>query len=344
MQAYAKTLMDPERFPPVRLGGETMIQTGLTTLHQVFSFNTGVGTSSSIVFHPRAWQPLLFSNTSSAPYTYSGASYAWNANNIATFQSLAASARVVSCKLKIYSTSSATNDNGTIIGGLCPRDDNFFGNAGNTVTTEVTGSGSVITNYNNVSSGGYAIVATLGSTTYGGALVTQGYNEFSTEDWSSTVPLKDGMAIFWLPQDPQTLTFTSDRVRQNTIAIQGSSSITNAINLSPIQDPFFCIGLTGAATAVVNIEVFLNFEYTTTSGASSIVATESGAMSSVESFSVVKKIGANLQNLTVPNPEGSLADKAVNLGKSILRGGVERVSNFIFGSSDVGKALTSFLD
>jgi hypothetical protein len=344
MIGYMQTLMDAEKFPPVRLGGETMVQTGLTTLHQVFAIPIPTGGNTSIVIHPRVWNPVLISATAAAPYQYTlGPPFTWNASTSLTLQSLAASARVVSAKLKIYTVASATADNGAIVAGLCPRDDGFFG-PNQTSTQDPVASANLVDNYN-VSSSGYPITNSAVGTSFGGFKASQGFNEFPSEDWTDTSPLKDGASVFWLPQDPQSLIFLSDRLRPQTISLTGATSFTNTINASPIVDPFFCIAITGATVgSIVNFEFFLNLEFVTTSGASSIVATETGSMSSVQSFGIVKQVGANLQNMVVADPEGSLADKAGRLGKTLLKAGVNRVSEFIFGSSDVGKAVNSFFE
>jgi hypothetical protein len=144
------------------------------------------------------------------------------------------------------------------------------------------------------------------------------------------------------------MTFHGDRVRQKFFgAVTTGSPPTLAAtqNQTEIQDPFFCIGLTGiTAGSTVNFELFLNLEYTVTSGASNIVETKAGTMSSTQSFGIVKKIGGNLQNLVETDPESSLGDKFWNLGKSVLKSGLSRASEFVFGSSDVGKAVNAFFE
>jgi len=331
MMAYMDTLSDAEKFPPVRLGGETMIQTALTTLHSVSSFNfSSFAANGSLIIHPRAWGNFLSSVTGSSPYTYTQFA-SFNASSLSTLQSLASSARVVSVKVKIYSTSSATNDAGALTVGLCPSDHGFLNNV------EYSGSNAASTLNNVTSQSGYPVVA--------GATATQGFNEFSSEDWTDTVPLKGGASIFWLPEDPSSMIFKPDRLRQQLIqAIGGSSSpIGTQMNATEILDPFFCIGISGLTTGgSFNVEVFLNLEYTVTSGASNVIETVAGSMNSVQQFEVVKRAGANFQNLVVPDPEGSLWQKAKNLGSTIVKSGLNRASEFIFGSSDVGKAVSSF--
>lgn len=323
MIGYFQTLADPEKFPPVRLGGETMIQTALTTLHGIFP-QVGTGTlNQSFLIHPRVWSPVLGSASVSAPYTYGASAGNFNAATVSTFQSLAAAGRVVSMKVKVYSTSSATADQGALTIGLCPADPDFLGNI--LTTTTLTG------NANSVSSSGYPITAT--------ALATQGFNEFSSEDWTDTIPLKDGAACFWLPEDPSSLVFEGGRVRQQLLTNASTGAV---LNKSTIYDPFVCVGVTGITTAsTYNIEVFLNIEYTVTSGASNVVETRSGSMNTVQSFEIVKRLGGNLQNTVVPDPELSLTDKFLDLGKTVLKGGVNRLSEFVFGSSDVGKAVNN---
>jgi hypothetical protein len=347
---YARTLCDPERYPPVRLGGETMVQTGLTTLHNVFSYTPASNaTSASVVIHPRAWNPFLASVTSSAPYNY--ASTLGFATSFQTLQSLAAAARVLSCKIKVYTTASATNDNGAITAGLCPKDPgklstsaSFVGqSAGDIIAAN---NASPVYQYN-VSMSGYPINTSVVSGTGGaltGPLATQGFNEFASEDWTTTTPLKDGLSVFWLPEDPSSMTFSSDRLRPTLeyVTVAGSPPVIGSTPYlrTEIQDPFFCFGLTGlTANTAVNFEIFLNLEYTVTAGASNVIETRAGTMSSTQSFGIVKQIGGNLQNTVEPDPESSLGQKLWNVGKAAVSGGLSRMSQFIFGSSDVGKAV-----
>jgi len=346
MIGYFQTLCDPERFPPVRLGGETMVPTGLTTLHSVSSFAAS-STSVSIVVIPRVWNPLMFSQTGSAPYNYVSAG-GFNASEVTTLQTLANSARVVSCKVKVYSTSSATSDNGALTVGLSPADRGFFGGSASFVSQELApnfAATALSANSNQISLGGYPITTVLAGSADPTNLSTQGFNEFPSEDWTDTVPLKTGASIFWLPQDPNSMIFLPDRLRQTVVAQINAAGAPagQPLNKSEIYDPFFVIGLSGltATTSTFNVEVFLNLEYTVTSGANNVIETRPGCMNSIEQFSVAKKIGGNLQNYVEPDPEASLTDKLVGVGKSVLRSGVNRISEFVFGSSDVGKAITS---
>jgi len=360
MLGYFRCLADPENFPPVRLGGETMIQTALTTLHTVIPYSATTS-SASLVIHPRLWAPVLVSETPGATGGFNNASYIYRtlggfpASTVTTLQSLAAAARVVSMKVKIYSTSSATSDNGALTIGLCPRDPFFqysvmfegplTGTTPSSTTTQFPG---------RTSTGGYPI---RGSADGGGA--NQGFAEFSSADWSDTVPLKDGASCFWLPEDPQSMIFMDNRLRNEAtyFSVGGqfdpaSVNPSTVASTSQINDSFVCAGLTGMTPngsssglpgSNFNIEIFLNLEYTVTSGAANVVETSAGTMSSTQAFSVVKKIGGNLQNTVVPSPEGSLADKAIGLGKSILKGGLHRGSEFLFGSSDVGDRISDLL-
>jgi hypothetical protein len=337
MMGYFQTLMDAERYPPVRLGGETMVPTGLTTLHGLFSYAITSGGNASIVIHPRVFAPVSISSTASAPYTYSGYLQFPSATT-ATIQSLAAAARVVSAKLKVYTTASATSDNGALIVGLCPRDPGFLG-ATNLLPN--FSNASVIPPNTAVSDSGYPIIPGSYCTT-----ATQGFNEFGAEDWTDTVPLKNGASIFWLPQDPHSMTFEAGRILQvlNQQANASGVAAGTSFNATEINDPFFCIGITGATSgSIVNFELFLNLEYTVTAGASSVVETRPGCMNSVQQFEVAKRLGGNLQNTVEPDPEASLGEKLGMAGKAILKGGAKRVSEFLFGSSDVGNIVSSIL-
>jgi hypothetical protein len=325
-----------------------MVPTGLTTLHGVFPFTATSTQAMSIVVHPRLWNPIMFSTTASQPYTYGYPNqYPFTSATTAALQTLAAGARVVSMKVKVYSTSSATSDNGALTAGLCPADPGFYSGGVNAslITEPSTAFSSLAPNPNQTSVNGYPITSLIGTTNDSLTNAAQGWNEFSSEDWTDTVPLKDGCAVFWLPQDPSSMIFSTDRLRQS-YAQQANSSGVGAgigVNMTPILDPFVCIGLSGLTnmTSTFNVEVFLNLEYTVTAGASSIIETRPGSMSSIDQFSIAKRVGGTLQNYVTPDLEASLTDKLKGIGSSILKGGVNRVSEFIFGSSDVGKAVTS---
>lgn len=335
MSAYMRTLCDAERYPPVRLGGETMIQTALTQLHGSYTV-TIVDPTFQFVVHPRLWLPLLFSgDTGPGLYNY-GAVNMFPAAAITQLQSLGSGARVVSAKLKIFTTAAANNDGGALCVGLSPRDDGFMGGleSGQKVTTNP--------GYcNSVSSGGFPIITNSGSSNPNQFSATQGNREFQSYDWTDIVPLKQGASVFWLPEDPQTMTFITDRLRQSTIqseqVVSGTSSFVNVYNSTVIEDPFFVASITGAASGtVVQFELFLNLEYTVTSGAAGIIDTTAGAMNSLQAFEVVKKVGGNLQNTVEPNPEASLGDKLLTVAGNVVRGGLGQVSKFLFGSSDLG--------
>jgi len=360
MLGYFQTLSDAERYPPVRLGGETMIQTALTTLHCVIPYSATTA-NASIIVHPRLWAPVLVSETPGATGGYNQASYVyrtlggWPSATRTTLAGLAAAARVVSMKVKVYSTSSATSDNGSLTIGLCPKDPYFLNNVevgGFTPSAPAAGSSATP---GRTSSGGFPIK--------GSDDATQGYVEFASEDWSDTVPLKMGASCFWLPEDPSSMIFDSARLRQEAVFVPNSSGTGQVPpNLNPengsiltnnqILDPFVAIGLSGMTPnggsgglpgSNLSIEVFLNLEYTVTSGASNVIETVAGAMNSVQAFDVVKKVGANLQNTVVPDPEGSLWDKAKHLGTALVKGGINGASKFLFGSSDVGNAVSDLI-
>jgi len=361
LSAYMMTLCDAEKHPPVRLGGETMVQTALTTLHAIFPL-TLVNSSASVIFHPRLWNPLLTSqSTTAGVYNYSYAGSFWPAPAVAQLSSLGAGARVVSCKLKVIPLASATNDAGAITVGLCPRDDGFLGGYIDISNIQAVDNNAGAPFINAVSSGGFPILQTvynsIGQNTSNGTVypynstATQGSFEFPSYDFTDTIPLKDGAAVFWLPEDSQTFTFAPDRLRQTKQFVSTTSSTVanvatagQAGNATPIMDPFFLVGVQGAAVGtIVNIEVYLNLEYTVTSGASGIIETTAGVLSENQLLSVVRRVGGNLQNTVEPNPEASLGDKLMSAGKSVVRSGIGGVSKFLFGSSDIGGMVSDLI-
>jgi hypothetical protein len=334
MAMYMQTLMDAEKHPPVRLGGETMIQTALTQLHGTYTFTT-TQASHSFVVHPRIWNPLLITGQAAAPYNYF-AFPMFQASAVSQLAQLAAGARVVSAKLKVFTLSSATSDSGALVAGLSPRDDGFLN--GEYLPAAIS-----TTPLNTVSAGGFPIVTDSTNGSLGSFLATQGFNEFDDYDFTDVLPLKDGCSVFWLPEDPQTMTFEPDRIRQSTIsstfAVSPPTVATN--NSSPIMDPFFVFGTQGAVVgSSIFIELYLNLEYTVTSGAAGVIDTSAGSMNTIQSFEVVRKVGGNLQNTVEPNPDASLGDKLGGAARSLARGGVGLVSKFLFGSSDIGNMVS----
>jgi len=342
--AYMLTLSDAERYPPVRLGGETMVPTGLTTLHTLINVNDFGGQNASIVIHPRVWSPMLIAPGSTGSYGYV-ARGGFQGAQVQTLQSVAAAARVVSVKVKVLCTSSATNDNGTITIGLCPTDPGFIGR-----TNQVGYPDSNSSSGNFLSSNGFPICSNFNSNNAPVAAL-QGVDQFVTEDWSETFPFKTGASCFWLPEDPSSMIFMADRMFQaneRALATTNTTSLTTAssgpTNASPIVDPFFCIGVQGTGSgASFAVEIFLNLEYTSTSGASNIVATQAGSMSSVQAFEVVRKVGSNMTNYSLPDPDASFLHKAGDVGKAMARGGLSQASKFLFGSSDVGDMIGTLL-
>jgi len=255
-------------------------------------------------------------------------------------------------KVKIYSTSSATNDSGAIILGLCPTDPGFLASSSANSFEFIpnTAYSSLTSNVDQTSVSGYPITSLIQTNSDPVSNATQGFNEFTSEDWTDTVPLKTGASVFWLPEDPSNMIFKSDRLRQTIMAQVNSSGVTagQTVNKSEIMDPFVCLGLTGlSSSSAINVEVFLNFEYTVTAGASNVIETRPGAMNSVEQFSVVKRVGGNLDNTVVPTPEGSLWDKfkggVWSASKTLAKGSLKLANGFLFGSSDLGNAVIDSL-
>jgi len=223
--------------------------------------------------------------------------------------------------------------------GLCPRDDGFLANT-YLVQNAVAGA----SGYNAVSEGGFPI----GITSVSANVIpncTQGFNEFDDYDFTCAHPLKDGAAAFYECQDPQSLIFVPDRLREQLMNTTGSgASSTPVQNASPIVDPFFVVGLQGVATGtVVVFEMFLNLEYTVSSGASGIISTQCGSMSDDQIFHVNKRVFGDANNTVVPDPEMSFGEHLGKIAKTVARGGLAGVSKFLFGSSDVGNMVSDII-
>lgn len=349
MSKYMATLMDAERYPPVRLGGETLVQTALTTLHGNFTYNVPANGTGSFVIHPRLWNPFCYTGDQGGAngYQYS-TSPMFPTQNTAQLRALASGARVVSCKLKVFSLGAGTADNGLLIAGLCPRDDGFWNNT--MVTNSFSSGWESFTN--TVSSGGFPIGSTISAANSpvpnanaGFNSATQGATSFQNYDFTDEMPLKQGCSVFWLPEDPQTFEFMRDRIIAQAGVVPGSlASTTTSVSITPVCDPFFVIGILGASpNTQVQFELFLNLEYTTTSGASQVINTDVGAMSTTDAFHVVKRVGGGAINMVEPDPEASFGSRLGGFAKTLGRAGLSSISKFLFSSSDVGVSLSNAL-
>jgi hypothetical protein len=251
LRKYMCTLNDPFNCPPVRLGAGCMVPTGVATLFT--SINLTVGTGASFVIYPRPWNPILASATAT------GTTYTYTAGNVfpqlASLQSLANAARVISCGLKVTSTSNATNDSGMLTAGLMPRD-NFS-------PFSLTGTPTVVANAN--TENGLPFTSTTSA--------TQGAQQFLNYEQTESFAFRKGITVFYKPQDPTDFQFRNFGFMAD---FNPGSVRSEDMQMS---EPFFVVGAVGTASgSTMLVELVLHVEYTTGPFVNSIVNTGQGTL------------------------------------------------------------------
>jgi len=276
-----------------------------------------------------------------------------------TLQASLSGARIVSAKLKVFTMASATSDSGEITIGLLPRDGGFYPSltdnpTGITNEEQVPYGTTPQLGFNSVSSSGFPIIhQNISALNPAVDRATQGFNEFPSYDQTTVLPLRDGAAVFWLPEDPQSMQFIKERI---TLQYLKSSVAAGAYeNATPILDPFAVIGITGATVGTqLFFDLHLNIEATVNGPNSSLFDSAVGSMTSTEAFTVAKIVGGNRDNYVVPNPSMSLGQHLASgitgampaigrAGRSVARSGLKFASKYLFGSSDIGDQISAFI-
>jgi len=355
MLKYQEVLNDPFQGAPVRLGGETMIRTGLASFLGKYSFALNNSGNKSFVVYPRPWQPIFYADQNNGNYTYAPSS------DLPEYQGLvgiASGARVIAAGIRVFTLSSATADNGSLTVGLLPRNTSpaqFYmqpGIGGTVTTTQQTvvgqGSGQLnpILPYACLKVGGASYSANIPGCFHG-------FNEFQNYESCEIYPLKDGATAVWCPEDPTSYTFKSSLLGASNVPIPVLTVNGPAINdgtfesvdMNEIAEPFWVIGVTGGSgNTAVEIELTLHLEYTVTSGYSSIIAPQVGSMSSVQSFHTAKSVFESTETRTkIGVKDGGLWESlkpGLSKGLRSLAGDASRT---LFGSSDLGTGVMDLL-
>jgi hypothetical protein len=326
VRKYMCTLNDPFNCPPVRLGAGCLVPTGLATLYVSIVLN--VGTGISLVIYPRPWAPILAS-TAATGSTYTYASTTASFPQLASLQALANAARVISCGVKVTSSSNATNDSGIIVSGLLPRDP----------FSPFTAAGTPTVTVNNTTENGLPFIDTT--------TATLGAQQFLDFEQTEAFAFRKGATVFFRPEDPVDLTFRNYGFMADYRA--GSVTTVHTEDLQ-MSEPCFVVGLTGTATgSTALLEMVLHVEYTTGPFVNSVVNTGTGTMTNDNVINTVKAVfGAATNvakqgiaagfNAAVSSYAGPVAGA---IAGGIANGVASSIGNFVnrtagyFGSTDM---------
>jgi len=271
IRKYMCTLNDPFNCPPVRLGAGCMVPTGVATLFT--SVNLNVGTGASFVIYPRPWNPILSSTSAS------GATYTYTASNLfpqlASLQSLANAARVISCGIKVTSTANATNDSGMLVAGLMPRDP-FSPFSVSTVPSVAI---------NTITENGLPFTVTT--------VATQGAAQFLNYEQTESFAFRKGITVFYKPQDPTDFQFRNFGFMSDFTSPPAARSED-----MQMSEPFFVVGAVGTATgSTMLIELVLHVEYTTGPFVNSVVNTDQGVLTEDNLSSAARAVFGAVTNV-----------------------------------------------
>lgn len=304
MAAYKRVLDNPFDLVPVRLGGETMVPSGLATLVTRFSSNITSGGFMSYVLYPIATQQGSTSGfasvTASAPYTY-GALTPTLFPGGPSLAALSAEGRIVAAGVRVFTTNNSTADSGLVTIGCVPRD--------------VAISSAVI------SASGFPIAPAS-------VTATQGWNEFGNYLSTETYPLKMGATAVYRPQDPLDFTF-----RGLINGVNGLGTVTPGGQLVP----FFVVGVNAAGSgAGLFFEFVTHIEYTVGTGAAGIINTGIGNMNSMDSFSVAKSLFGSIYDTTMQGVVGGISSGATLMAQKAnqaISNSMDRAAGHFFSSS-----------
>jgi hypothetical protein len=301
---YLMCLNNPFDNLPVRLGGETMMPTGLATFIRRGSVTLPAGGNYSIVCFP-GQTGILVSATTAAPYTYAGAV---SGPNPTAFKAVANEARIIAAGLRVTTMAPATSNGGIITMGCLPRDRLAVAWSATAYTSQGFPYGTSATPAN----------------------VTQGSNEFFQYIQTEQYPLRAGASAVYRPEDPYDYIFHDYLVDEN--AFQANEDIT----------PFFVCGITGAgASTNVFIEAITHMEYTVKPSFTGIINTEVGQMSTVQSFGAAKALLGEAQTTAYEGVDGGY--KKESAFRKIAKGGVKLIGDALTGGS-LGSTLSQVVD
>jgi hypothetical protein len=262
-----------------------MQPSGLATLTSRFQVAVSSTGNLSLVFYPWADAPVLGSTTAQAPYSYNRETQA-AFPGASSLGSIATGGRVVAAGIRVFTLSSATNDQGLITIGCLPRD--TINNASDFLTN-----------------GGFPYDGTT-------TVATQGFNEFNNYLSTESYPLRCGASAVYRPEDPLDYTFRT---------LITSSGFVDVSTFGTPLLPFFVVGVTGADnSSVLFCEIIAHIEYTVNEGTTGVVNTGMGNMDSVGSFASAKSIFSGFVDSTFQGVTGGLSTAAAAAGKRLAGG------------------------
>jgi hypothetical protein len=301
---YLQCLNNPFDNLPVRLGGETMMPTGLATFTQRGTVVLPAGGNYSIVKWPNQnW--ILVSASLNNPYTYAKAI---SGPSLSAFMAVANEARVVAAGIRVSTMAPATSNGGILSIGCLPRD--------------------------RLAAAYAATVATSLGFPYGDnptpASCTQGANEIFQYIQTEQYPLREGGSAIYRPEDPYDYIFHDYNV--DPTAIQALEDVC----------PFFVCGVVGASASTnLFIECVTHMEYTVKPSFTGIINTELGQMSTVQSFGAAKALLGEAQTTGYPGVDGGYHKESAF--RQIAKGGVKLLGD-VFSGGTLGSTLSQVVD
>jgi hypothetical protein len=304
---YVQCLNNPFDFSPVRMGGDCMMPTGLTTLVGRTVAPLGGAGELSLVFYPCAQQNLMTSVSAAANYTYTVASPFLN---FAAVNAVGTAARVIAAGIRVWSLAQSTANNGLVTIGCLPRDSFTNGTPNNTAQ-------------------GFPYGA---STT-----ATQGYNQFLSYLQTETYPLHCGAMAFYRPEDPLDFTFRSISLAGPNVAIGGGSA-----NLD--LTPMLVVGISGAtSTSSVMVETVLHLEYLVADNVTGVISTGVGTLDTNAPRQASGAVFGDKYDSSKPGVVGGMNGMLDALSSSVnlARGAIDAYSTAQSAYSRLGEMFSS---
>jgi hypothetical protein len=176
---YLACLNNPFDCAPARSGVDCALPTGVFSLYSRNVGTTNTSGGQSLIFHPRCWNAMYYTNNVASPYTYSVGVPSFP--QTAAVQAIYNKCRVISAGVRIRNLQPSTADQGQIALVVMPSES----------LVEATGA---VPNLN------------------GGSTFTFGIQEALNHPNASIIPFRRGATAIWRPQDPNSFVFTQGLV------------------------------------------------------------------------------------------------------------------------------------
>jgi hypothetical protein len=277
---YMCVLADPFSCEPVRLGGEMMQPSAIASLTYKGILLAGSNSTLSLVFYPRAVDPLLSSTNTGPPYTYvtQGVQFVSGAS----LGNIALGGRVISAGIRVQTVNSSQADNGIVTAGCIPRDViTIAGPAGVTLS-------------------GLPYDSTTGA--------LQGFAQFNNYSQTEIFPLKSGCSVVYRPTDPLDFTFRDTLTGNPALYV-----------IDEAMPPCMVVGISGCSgSSAILVELIAHIEYTVNEGSTGVVDQEMGTLTTPELAKIANATFQQATNTATSGGTSSWFDSMKHFGKSAL--------------------------